>query len=42
VVAYGRDAADVAFLSNYGPLEMGDMKVTVEEIESSETRVSSA
>lgn len=32
VVAYGRDAADVAFLSNYGPLEMGDMKVTVEEV----------
>ncbi|MDM0114014.1 transglutaminase family protein [Variovorax sp. J22R133] len=29
VVAYGRDAADVAFLSNYGPLEMGDMKVSV-------------
>jgi len=29
VLAYGRDAADVAFLSNYGPLEIGDMKVTV-------------
>ncbi|MDM0116825.1 transglutaminase family protein [Variovorax sp. J22R133] len=29
VVAYGRDAADVAFLSNYGPLEMLDMKVVV-------------
>lgn len=26
VVAYGRDGADVAFLSNYGPLEMGDMR----------------
>ena len=32
VVAYGRDAADVAFLSNYGPLEMGEMKVTVEQV----------
>ncbi|RZM02079.1 MAG: transglutaminase family protein [Variovorax sp.] len=30
VVAYGRDAADVAFVSNYGPLEMGEMKVTVD------------
>jgi transglutaminase-like putative cysteine protease len=33
VVAYGRDAADVAFLSNYGPLEMGEMKVSVERVE---------
>lgn len=33
VVAYGRDAADVAFLSNYGPLEMGEMVVTVEQVE---------
>lgn len=32
VLAYGRDAADVAFLSNYGPLEMGEMSVTVSEI----------
>lgn len=32
VLAYGRDAADVAFLSNYGPLEMGAMTVTVKEI----------
>jgi transglutaminase-like putative cysteine protease len=30
VVAYGRDAADVAFISNYGPLETKDMHVTVE------------
>ena len=30
VVAYGRDAADVAFVSNYGPLEMAGMNVTVE------------
>ncbi|MDM0116248.1 transglutaminase family protein [Variovorax sp. J22R133] len=30
VVAYGRDAADVAFLSNYGPLEVRDIKVTVD------------
>ena len=29
VVAYGRDATDVAFLSSYGPLEVTDMKVTV-------------
>ena len=32
VVAYGRDAADVAFVSNYGPMEMGEMKVTVEHL----------
>jgi transglutaminase-like putative cysteine protease len=32
VVAYGRDAADVAFLSNYGPLEMGEMAVSVEQL----------
>ncbi|MGF6527517.1 transglutaminase-like domain-containing protein [Variovorax sp. PvP013] len=37
VVAYGRDAADVAFVSNYGPLEMGEMKVTVDLIEPSQT-----
>ncbi|HEV7577599.1 MAG TPA: transglutaminase family protein [Caldimonas sp.] len=30
VVAYGRDAADVAFISNYGPLETVAMKVWVE------------
>ena len=30
VVAYGRDAADVAFISNYGPLETKQMQVTVE------------
>ncbi|WP_418317645.1 transglutaminase domain-containing protein [Piscinibacter sakaiensis] len=30
VVAYGRDAADVAFLSNYGPLETAGMQVAVE------------
>jgi len=33
VIAYGRDAADVAFLSNYGPLEMGDMKVAVHRVD---------
>ena len=33
VVAYGRDAADVAFVSNYGPLEMGDMRVTVARLD---------
>ena len=32
VVAYGRNAADVAFVSNYGPLEMGEMKVSVERL----------
>lgn len=41
VVAYGRDAADVAFLSNYGPLEMGEMTVAVRELEPSATRVTS-
>jgi transglutaminase-like putative cysteine protease len=30
VVAYGRDAADVAFISNYGPLETVEMKVWVD------------
>ena len=29
VVAHGRDAADVAFLSNHGPLEITDMDVAV-------------
>ncbi len=33
VLAYGRDAADVAFISNYGPLEMGEMKVSVERLD---------
>lgn len=31
VVAYGRDAADVAFISNYGPLEVEEMRVQVSE-----------
>ena len=30
VLAYGRDAADVAFISNYGPLTTIAMKVWVE------------
>ncbi len=30
VVAYGRDAADVAFISNYGPLQTPELKVSVE------------
>ncbi|CAN5497714.1 transglutaminase family protein [soil metagenome] len=30
VVAYGRDAADVAFISNYGALETKEMHVSVE------------
>jgi transglutaminase-like putative cysteine protease len=33
VVAYGRDAADVAFVSNYGPLEMGEMTVSVKRLD---------
>jgi len=31
VVGYGRDAADVAFLSNYGDMEIEAMEVTVEQ-----------
>ena len=31
VLAYGRDAADVAFISNYGPLQTVAMQVWVEE-----------
>jgi transglutaminase-like putative cysteine protease len=31
VLAYGRDAADVAFLSNYGALQTVDMRVWVEQ-----------
>ena len=31
VVAYGRDIADVAFLSNYGPMKVAEMKVSVEK-----------
>ncbi|MFC5500186.1 transglutaminase domain-containing protein [Caenimonas terrae] len=32
VVAYGRDIADVAFLSNYGPMEIREMTVSVEKV----------
>lgn len=32
VVGYGRDIADVAFISNYGPLEITEMKVSVERL----------
>jgi transglutaminase-like putative cysteine protease len=32
VLAYGRDIADVAFLSNYGPMQVAEMKVSVEKI----------
>jgi transglutaminase-like putative cysteine protease len=32
VVAHGRDAADVAFLSNYGPLEITRMEVSVTRV----------
>lgn len=36
VLAYGRDAADVAFLSNYGDMEMVEMQVSVEALPSPE------
>lgn len=32
VVAYGRDVADVAFLSNYGPMEITQMKIGVQAL----------
>ncbi len=32
VVSYGRDAADIAFLSNYGPMEVEQMEVSVERV----------
>ena len=31
VVGYGRDAADVAFITNYGPLTIEKMQVSVEQ-----------
>jgi len=31
-VAYGRDVADVAFLSNYGEMEIADMEVSVKSL----------
>jgi transglutaminase-like putative cysteine protease len=31
VMAYGRDVTDVSFLSNYGPLEVVEMKVSVDK-----------
>lgn len=37
VLAYGRDAADVAFLSNYGALETTSMKVWVNRLDDPET-----
>lgn len=33
VLAYGRDAADVAFLSNYGPLQTVEMQVWVHQLD---------
>jgi transglutaminase-like putative cysteine protease len=33
VIAYGRDAADVAITTPFGPIEVADMKVSVERIE---------
>jgi transglutaminase-like putative cysteine protease len=32
VVAYGRDVADVAFLSNYGPMQIDSMQVEVKKL----------
>jgi transglutaminase-like putative cysteine protease len=32
VIAYGRDIADVAFFSNYGPMKVTEMKVSVEKL----------
>ncbi len=32
VVAHGRDIADVAFFSNYGPMEIGKMEVSVKAL----------
>jgi transglutaminase-like putative cysteine protease len=32
VIAYGRDIADVAFISNYGPMQIGQMVVGVEKV----------
>jgi transglutaminase-like putative cysteine protease len=32
VVAYGRDVADVAFLSNYGAMQITKMQVAVEKL----------
>lgn len=32
VMAYGRDIADVAFMSNYGPMDISEMKVSVEKL----------
>jgi transglutaminase-like putative cysteine protease len=36
VIAYGRDIADVAFLSNYGPMAIARMEVSVEKVEAAE------
>lgn len=38
VVAYGRDAADVAILSNYGELKTTDMKVSVRKVDGDRLR----
>jgi hypothetical protein len=32
IIAYGRDAADVAFASHFGNVQLLKMEVTVEEI----------
>ncbi len=39
VLAYGRDAADVAFLSNYGPLEVTEMAISVDELKANTSTV---
>jgi transglutaminase-like putative cysteine protease len=38
VIAYGRDAADVAITTPFGPIEVGGMKVTVERLDQEEPR----
>lgn len=38
VLAYGRDAADVAFLSNYGPLQTTAMTVWVNEVQAGQAQ----
>ncbi|MGH9271203.1 MAG: hypothetical protein ACRDZ2_08005, partial [Ilumatobacteraceae bacterium] len=39
-IAYGRDAADVAFITQFGPMELLSMQVTVQPASSPEGLVS--
>ncbi len=36
IVAYGRDAADVAFATNFGSVKLGEMKVSVQPVKDAE------